>query len=195
MARPQSTAGPSQSLAARCAGVASDLATGLGEKGRAGLFVCFGALLQDPRLEAPSFAKTSRCKENAWKTLVTQSTPGGCSWGNPSWGGGVGGTFKVWDAQRRTELPRKVPGWAVWETVFLASWRNCSMFWTELLLLNGFGSVLGSLEEPEEASSVNPHCGSQLHGPRFNTQSRRRGVGLRALLGVRTSSADALAFT
>lgn len=44
-------------------------------------------------LAAPSSAKTSRCKENAWKTLVTQSTPGGCAWGNPSWGGGVGGTF------------------------------------------------------------------------------------------------------
>lgn len=44
-------------------------------------------------LAAPSSAKTSRCKENAWKTLVTQSTPRGCAWGNPSWGGGVGGTF------------------------------------------------------------------------------------------------------
>lgn len=107
----------------------------------------------------------------------------------------MGGTFKVWAAQRRTELPRKAPGWAVWEMVFLASWRNCSMFWTELLLLNGFGSVLGSLEEPEEASSVNSHCGPQLHSSRFNAQSRRRGAGLRALLGVRTSSAIALAFT
>lgn len=59
------------------------------------VLACLSALglLQDSRLGASSSAKTSRCKENAWKTLVTQSTPGGLRGGNPSWGGGVGGTL------------------------------------------------------------------------------------------------------
>lgn len=183
MTRPLSAAGPSQSLAARCAGVASDLATSLGEKGSVGLFVCFGAPLQNPRLEAPSSAKTSR------------KTRRGRAWGNPSWGGGVGGTFKSLGCPASDRAAQKSPSLGGVGNGFLASWRNCSMFWTELLLLNGFGSVLGSLEEPEEASSVNPHCGLQLYSLRFNTQSLRRGAGLRTLLGVRTSSAVALEFT
>lgn len=52
----------------------------------------------------------------------------------------MSGPYYVWVAQRPKELPRKALGWAVWETVFLASWLNCSMFWTDLLLLDGFGS-------------------------------------------------------
>lgn len=181
MTRPWSAAGPSQSLAARCAGVASDLATSLGEKGSVGLFVCCGESLQNPRLETPRSARTSR-------------RPGGCAWGNPSWGGGVGGTFKSLGCPASDRAAQKSLRLGGVGNGFLASWRNCSMFWTELLLLNGFRSVLGSLEEPEEASSVNPHCGLQLYSPRFNTQSLRRGSGLRALLG-RTSSAVALEFT
>lgn len=120
MARPQSAAGPSQSLAARCAGVASDLATGLGQKESAGLIVYKGPVLPQcsgPALRAPSPVKTSGCKESAWKRLSLGPSPRMCV-GSLNWGGGVSGPYYVWVAQRRTEQPRKALGWAVWERFF-----------------------------------------------------------------------------
>lgn len=119
-ARPQSAAGPSQSLAARCAGVASDLATGLGQKESAGLIVYKGSVLplcSGPALRVPSPAKTSERKESAWKRL-SLGPPSRMCVGNLNWGGGVGGPYYVWVAQSLTELSRKALGWAVWETVF-----------------------------------------------------------------------------
>lgn len=60
------------------------------------VLACLSALglLQDPRLGAPSFAKTSRFKENPWKTLVTQSTPEGVRGGNQAGEGAWVALFK-----------------------------------------------------------------------------------------------------
>lgn len=66
MARPQAAAGPSQR--ASRPGVqefASDLATGLGQRGSASLFVYYGSVVPrcaGPVLRAPSPAETSGCK-------------------------------------------------------------------------------------------------------------------------------------
>lgn len=78
VAQPHSAAGPSQSLAARCAGVASDLATGLGQKESAGFIVYKGSVLpqcSEAALRAPSPTKTSGCKEKCLEEIVTRSMP------------------------------------------------------------------------------------------------------------------------